>query len=468
MNKTKQKKLRVAQGIVTAVFVLVIFSYFSTIIGRADEIRIQKLLDLGNKYLLESDYESAILTFDQIIAIDPKCEEAYLGKAQAQYELGQYEEAIATLDEGIAKVEDSSRLEEFRQQILGEMAWRESGTYSAVKSKSLLLNYMYIIRPADAKEPEIQLEVLGDEGNAEAYSWISSNPECVSVSESGVVTFMSTEGSAYIHAESDSAISDMCRIHINSSDDERDSIRVRLEGTEQNYTINIVRYEEEEEAFITLPEKLIYYSGDVVIPERLRIGSREVAITGISQDAFRWSEDLCSIYIPTSLSYIESNGSWNDNPFFFCRNLTRINVSEENPFMKSVDGVLYSKDGTILYAYPAGKSGSSYTIPKEVETVYNGAFLLCKNLKEILVEEGNPCYESLDGVLIEKQKRCLAAYPAGKAETVYKVPDTVESFSPDVFYGSGLEELVVDEEIESEAWRSKRTNVADPRVTVDE
>lgn len=113
--------------------------------------------------------------------------------------------------------------------------------------------------------------------------------------------------------------------------------------------------------------------------------------------------------------------------------------------MKSVDGVLYSRDGTILYAYPAAKSGSSYTIPKEAKKIYKGAFLACENLKEILIEEGNLCYESADGVLIEKESQCLLAYPAGKEGTNYEVPDTVEEFSQYVFYGSMLKELIVKE-----------------------
>ena len=118
MNRTKQKKLMAAKGIVAAIFILVMIVCIWVFVVNCGERKINELLNLGNKYLEDMDYESAVLVFDQAISIDPKCEEAYLGKAQAQYALGQYEDAIATLQEGIAKVDDSSRLEEFLQQIL--------------------------------------------------------------------------------------------------------------------------------------------------------------------------------------------------------------------------------------------------------------------------------------------------------------------------------------------------------------
>ena len=46
-----------------------------------------------------------------------------------------------------------------------------------------------------------------------------------------------------------------------------------------------------------------------------------------------------------------------------------------NPYLKTVDGILFSKDGTILYAYPAGKPDTIYIIPDTVTKIHAGAFL---------------------------------------------------------------------------------------------
>jgi hypothetical protein len=57
-----------------------------------------------------------------------------------------------------------------------------------------------------------------------------------------------------------------------------------------------------------------------------------------------------------------------------CSNLTAIVVDDKNPNFISVDGVLFTKDMKTLIAYPVGKSGSSYTIPDSVTNIMAAAF----------------------------------------------------------------------------------------------
>lgn len=49
-------------------------------------------------------------------------------------------------------------------------------------------------------------------------------------------------------------------------------------------------------------------------------------------------------------------------------------VDENNPNFTDVDGVLMSKDQTTLLAYPAGRMDESYAIPEMVSTIGSGAF----------------------------------------------------------------------------------------------
>lgn len=455
MNKTKQKKLMLAKGMAVTIFIMIFLVYLVLLFGNAGEKKLNALLDLGNKYLNDMDYESAAVTFDQAITIDPKCEEAYWGKASAQFAMGQYEEAIATLEEGISNVEGSSRLTEFLQQILAEYigasVWDTDNINVEVKeaqAENILLNYLTIVRFVDTEDPEIQMEVLGDEGNGENYTWVSSNTDCVSVSKTGNITCKQVEGYAYIYAQKGNSKSNECVVIICTPDygNESETMSVKADEKKQDYTVTMEKGEDGERAVIDVLGKNIYYSGDIVIPERLQIGEKEVTITGISYSAFRWSDKLDSIYIPATVKGFgtdqnEMQENRIDNPFYFCKKLENIEVDEENEFLKDEDGVLYSKDGTILYAYPAGKKGDRYTIPKEVERVCTGAFLGCENLKEILVETGNQHYEAIDGVLIEKETNYLVVYPIGSEATSYIVPDEVRGISADAFYGSSLEEV---------------------------
>lgn len=60
--------------------------------------------------------------------------------------------------------------------------------------------------------------------------------------------------------------------------------------------------------------------------------------------------------------------------FSSCSKLTSITVDEKNTTYKSVDGVLFSKDGTHLICYPAAKKGAQYAIPEGTVVIDYGAF----------------------------------------------------------------------------------------------
>ena len=77
-----------------------------------------------------------------------------------------------------------------------------------------------------------------------------------------------------------------------------------------------------------------------------------------------------------------------ESPFSSASNLKSIAVSASNPNYKAVDGVLFSKDGKKLIAYPAQKAGASYTVPDGVETILGYAFADNDNLTELTLPEG--------------------------------------------------------------------------------
>ena len=71
-----------------------------------------------------------------------------------------------------------------------------------------------------------------------------------------------------------------------------------------------------------------------------------------------------------------------------CGKLSVITVDEGNPNYKAVDGVLFSKDDKTLIAYPKGKEGTTYTIPASVTKIGSDAFYGCSGLTSVTIPVG--------------------------------------------------------------------------------
>ena len=103
------------------------------------------------------------------------------------------------------------------------------------------------------------------------------------------------------------------------------------------------------------------------------------SVTSIGQDSFSNCTSLESV---TLGSGVEELG---DNWILNCRRLADITVSPESSSFSSVDGVLFSKDGSSLLAYPIGNKRSAYTIPDGVEKVGAKAFYGCRYIESLTI-----------------------------------------------------------------------------------
>jgi hypothetical protein len=71
-----------------------------------------------------------------------------------------------------------------------------------------------------------------------------------------------------------------------------------------------------------------------------------------------------------------------------CDSLESIEVDSANENYKSVDGNLYTKDGTVLMKYGINKPAQSFTVPDGVTAVKKGAFKGNRQLRGITLPEG--------------------------------------------------------------------------------
>lgn len=92
----------------------------------------------------------------------------------------------------------------------------------------------------------------------------------------------------------------------------------------------------------------------------------------------------------TALVNIEIGGFVEDiarTAFRNCTGLVSITVDAANEYYCSVDGVLYNKDKSTLYIYPASKLGESFELIETLKTIDERAFELSVNLKTLILNE---------------------------------------------------------------------------------
>jgi hypothetical protein len=112
----------------------------------------------------------------------------------------------------------------------------------------------------------------------------------------------------------------------------------------------------------------------------------------IGNNAFFGCKNLSNVSISEGITSIGIGA------FGGCRNLSLIDVSSSNNYYKSIDGVLFTKDGTRLVLYPNGKSDISYVVPDGVLYIEDCAFEYCSRLEDVklpngLLEIGNYAFE---------------------------------------------------------------------------
>ena len=232
--------------------------------------------------------------------------------------------------------------------------------------------------------------------------------------------------------------------------------RYHLTSDEQGYYIEYCNVSERTTEDGSVPV-------DVVIPAEYK----GKPVVRIGQHAFLNSEIIKSVQFPDTLTQIDAYAFVNCTgfesihipkniksvvglSFANCTSLKEITVDPDNEYLTSIDGNLYTKDGSTLLMYTPGKIENEFQISEGVSVVGNHAFqscnylkhitvpgtvtefpfdaiLVCDNLEGIEVYESNGKYKSVDGNLYSKDGKTLLSICSGKITVV--IPEGVTTIA---------------------------------------
>ncbi len=133
----------------------------------------------------------------------------------------------------------------------------------------------------------------------------------------------------------------------------------------------------------------------------------------ISYYMFAGCNSLQSVKLPAGITSIHFNG------FAYCINMESISIFDKVTYLE-------------ISAFQDCRKLASIRIPKSVTNISGGSFSGCDNLNSIIVEEGNPKYDSRDNcnAVIETEDNRLII--GCRATTI---PNTVTAIGMQAFYG---------------------------------
>lgn len=153
---------------------------------------------------------------------------------------------------------------------------------------------------------------------------------------------------------------------------------VEIDGKEK--TVSVLK---------VLPLKGSSYEGKVSIPEAVSYHRRKLSVTRVESDAFDNCPELTEVVVPKTVTHFSLiSGS---------PKVERVTVAEDNPYYRSLDGVLYTLrsrfcngekgDCTELKYYPPARHGECFVFPGFVDSISNGAFSACQGLKSVVLSD---------------------------------------------------------------------------------
>ena len=142
-----------------------------------------ELLSLGERFLLEMNYEQALVQFLQVIEIEPMNPRGYCGAARAHLGLGQIDEAIAMLQRGIELTGDVQLQALLDELLQGDQIEQPDETEQTTEAETAVARPVSVEAPFTAEQRALVDLIVAEmlDGNFSRVVELVALPEMVDV-----------------------------------------------------------------------------------------------------------------------------------------------------------------------------------------------------------------------------------------------------------------------------------------------
>ena len=179
-----------------------------------------------------------------------------------------------------------------------------------------------------------------------------------------------------------------------------------------------------------------------------------------------WCSRLEYLFVPSKVKELDREA------FEGCCPINKVDVSPDNQYFCSVDGILYSKDMTYMIFFPNGMETEKLSVPDGVRRIHwnciGGSYkelyipasveeigssisrtgLWSLDAEKITVAADNPNFYSVDGVLYDQEE--IVMYPPQKKDTEYTTSkDATYVVSGAFYWNKYLKYLTISEGVKT-------------------
>lgn len=183
------------------------------------------------------------------------------------------------------------------------------------------------------------------------------------------------------------------------------------------------------------------------IPEHVIYDNRQYTVTGLDSMCFRYiNQNIHTLELPAtidSIVFYEEVGidHYADASAFYGNSFRSIIMAENNPKYTTEAGILYTKDKSVLLAYPAGNLRDSVYIKEGVVMLGHGALVWARNIRYLelplslkeLGEESLSDVDSLTHLVIKDSVERIGDWALGNRITHLTLGSGVKSVGVDFF-----------------------------------